>query len=49
MLGKNMEMHYIGDELRLSQAVTNLLSNAVKFTPEKGEITLMVDAAQEEL
>jgi len=33
MLGKNMEMHYIGDELRLSQIVTNLLSNAVKFTP----------------
>ena len=47
MLGKNMEMHYIGDELRLSQVVTNLLSNAVKFTPEKGEITLKVDAAQE--
>ena len=47
-LGKNMRMHYIGDELRLSQIITNLLSNAVKFTPEKGTITLTVEETQKE-
>ena len=46
--GRNMRMHYIGDELRLSQIITNLLSNAVKFTPEKGTITLTVEEIQKE-
>ena len=45
---KNMSMHYIGDELRLSQVITNLLSNAVKFTPEKGVITMTVEERQKE-
>ena len=45
---KNMSMHYIGDELRLSQVITNLLSNAVKFTPEKGIITMTVEEKQKE-
>jgi len=47
-LDKNMSMHYIGDELRLSQVITNLLSNAVKFTPEKGVITMTVEERQKE-
>lgn len=32
----------ISDQQRLSQVITNLLSNAVKFTPENGEICLLV-------
>ena len=35
-------LHYIGDEMRLSQVITNLMSNAVKFTPENGAITVTV-------
>ena len=42
-LDPNMNMHYEGDELRLSQVVTNLLSNAVKFTPVDGKIELTVN------
>lgn len=47
-LGANMRMHYLGDELRLSQVITNLLSNAVKFTPDKGAITLTADEVEKE-
>ena len=43
ILGKDMGMNYIGDDLRLSQVITNLLSNAVKFTPENGKITLTAE------
>ncbi|MDR0389782.1 MAG: hypothetical protein LBH73_06915, partial [Spirochaetaceae bacterium] len=32
LMDRNMGIHYLGDELRLSQVITNLLSNAVKFT-----------------
>jgi len=46
ILGKNMRVHYLGDELRLSQVITNLLSNAVKFTPENGTITLTAEEKQ---
>ena len=45
ILSKGMDMHYIADDLRLSQVITNLLSNAVKFTPEGGKITLAVKKA----
>ena len=43
VLGKDLNLHYIADDLRLSQVITNLLSNAVKFTPEGGKITLTVE------
>jgi len=43
VLGKDLNLNYIADDLRLSQVMTNLLSNAVKFTPEGGRITLGVD------
>ena len=42
VLSKGMKMHYVADDLRLSQVLTNLLSNAVKFTPAGGTITLAV-------
>jgi len=48
VLCAGMRMHYIGDELRLSQVITNLLSNAVKFTPENGKIELTVDEIETE-
>jgi len=41
-VGQNTPFHYLGDDQRLTQAITNLLSNAVKFTPENGEIKLAV-------
>jgi len=34
----------ISDKLRISQILTNLLSNAVRFSPENGNITLVVSA-----
>jgi len=40
LLGENLGVHYMGDELRLTQVLTNLLSNAVKFTPEGGFVRL---------
>jgi len=42
-LPDKLDSDFIGDELRLSQVLTNLLSNAVKFTPENGQIRLMVE------
>ena len=41
-LGADMDVNYVGDELRLSQVLANLLSNAVKFTPEGGRIRIEV-------
>jgi len=43
VMGKDLNLNYIADDLRLSQVITNLLSNAVKFTPEGGRISLTVE------
>jgi len=37
-----------GDATRLAQVVSNLLNNAVKFTPERGQISLGVEAERED-
>ena len=42
-LNPDMNMRYIGDDMRLSQVITNLLSNAVKFTPNNGLIELSAE------
>ncbi|MCL2700466.1 MAG: ATP-binding protein [Phycisphaerae bacterium] len=38
----------VADRQRLMQVLTNLLSNAVKFTPDEGEIALVVEKAHDE-
>ena len=42
-IAKDVPIHILGDELRLSQVITNLLSNAIKFTPENGSVILNVE------
>jgi Signal transduction histidine kinase len=39
-IDKNIPIHLVGDDQRVTQVVTNLMSNAVKFTPEGGSIQL---------
>jgi len=39
-IDKNIPIHLVGDDQRITQAIINLMSNAVKFTPEGGNIQL---------
>ena len=39
-IDKNIPIHMIGDDQRITQVITNLMSNAVKFTPEEGKIQI---------
>jgi PAS domain S-box-containing protein len=44
--GTDVPVYMVGDALRLYQVVYNLLENAIKYSPDGGEITVMV--AQDE-
>ena len=38
-----IDHYYIGDDMKLRQAMINILGNAVKFTPVGGSVTLTID------
>jgi PAS domain S-box-containing protein len=40
---------FMGDESKLLSLITNLVNNAIKFTPERGEVCLLVRKYQNEL
>ncbi len=42
------EEWFVGDQMRVNQILTNLLSNAIKFTPEGGEVTLLLSQPEAE-
>ena len=46
-IDKNIPIHLIGDDQRITQVITNLMSNAVKFTPEGGSIHLNTHLLEE--
>jgi signal transduction histidine kinase len=47
-IGGDVPKYIISDQQRLAQVIFNLLSNAVKFTPENGNISLLVGKAGQE-
>ena len=44
----NENISVVGDGVRLQQIFTNLLSNSLKFTPEGGQIDIVVESAGKE-
>jgi Signal transduction histidine kinase len=48
LIDKNIPLHLVGDDQRITQVVANLMSNAVKFTPEGGSIQLKAHMLEEE-
>jgi PAS domain S-box-containing protein len=47
-IDRHIPRFVVGDDHRLSQVILNLLSNAVKFSPENGEIGLVITMAGEQ-
>ncbi len=45
----NMPYELIADPLRIKQVFSNILSNAIKFTPEKGEIEVLVEYSDQRI
>ena len=42
----HIDDNYIGDDLKLKQALFNIIENAVNYTPAKGKISLTVEETQ---
>jgi signal transduction histidine kinase len=42
----NPGVHVLGDQVRLKQVVVNVIDNAIKYTPEGGQVTVGVRAAE---
>ena len=39
----DVQDYYIGDDMKLRQVMVNILGNAVKFTPEGGNVSLLIE------